>query len=169
MEKQWRSLIRICLVLILAAYVGFGCGNGSSDKKDVQESTAPATGNASADENPSASDVIIIKARLWPEHTKEPVRFTHERHHTEYGIACDQCHHVYENGKNVWQEGMEVRKCQACHNEPTIKGETKLPTEVQKKNLKLAFHNNCRSCHRDVRRDNPDSKAPVICSGCHVK
>ena len=90
-----------------------------------------------------AAEVMDIQATLWKAHTKGPVNFQHKKHAEEYKVKCDNCHHVYENGKNVWKEGDKVQKCQECHNEATIKGEKKLPEDKQKLNLKLAFHNNC--------------------------
>jgi hypothetical protein len=113
--------------------------------------------------------IIKIYAKLFTEHTKGPVMFTHDKHNKEYNIACNDCHHVYENGKNIWKEGMKVDKCEVCHNEATVKREKTLPPDLQKKNLKLAFHNNCRMCHRKIKRENPESKAPTTCSGCHEK
>lgn len=114
-----------------------------------------------------AADVITIKAGLWTSHTKAPVEFTHKKHAEDYKIACTDCHHKFENGKNVWKEGDPVQKCEACHNEPTIQGEKKLPPEQQKLNLKLAFHENCVGCHQKLKKDKPDTKAPVTCTGCH--
>ncbi len=112
---------------------------------------------------------IIILSPLWKEHTRGGVAFTHENHEKKYKVECDECHHVYENGKNVWKKGIPVSKCEVCHNEGTVKGETKLSPDVKKKNLKLAFHGNCQGCHRKLKRENPESKAPTVCSKCHVR
>jgi hypothetical protein len=114
-----------------------------------------------------AADVITIKAALWPTPTKAPVEFTHKKHAEDYKIACADCHHKFEGGKNVWKEGDPVQKCEACHTEPTIQGEKKLPPDQQKLNLKLAFHDNCVGCHQKLKKDKPDTKAPVTCTGCH--
>jgi hypothetical protein len=58
-----------------------------------------------------------------------------------------------------------------CHNEPTIKGEKKLPEDKQQLNLKLAYHNNCRGCHRDLRQKDRAKyrKIPTTCIKCHPK
>ena len=82
-------------------------------------------------------DDITIQAKLWKNHTKSPVKLSHKKHSEEYGAKCDECHHVIENGKNVWKEGDKVQKCMECHNEPTIKGEKKLPEDKQKLNLTI--------------------------------
>ncbi len=118
-----------------------------------------------------APEVMEIQAKLWKTHTKGPVKFEHKKHAEEYKIKCENCHHVYENGKNVWKEGDKVQKCMECHNEPTIKGEKKLPEDKQKLNLKLAFHNNCQGCHRDLKKKDKEkySKIPTTCIKCHTK
>ncbi|SFN00243.1 cytochrome c3 family protein [Thermodesulforhabdus norvegica] len=120
-------------------------------------------------EEQAAPDVIVIKPGIYEQLTKAPVEFTHKKHAEDYGIACADCHHVYENGQNVWKEGDPVQKCEECHTDATVKGEKKLPPEQQKLNLKLAFHNNCINCHRDLKKENPETKAPTTCKGCHPK
>lgn len=113
------------------------------------------------------ADEIVIKSALWPTPTKAAVAFTHKKHAVDYKIACADCHHKFEAGKNVWKEGDAVDKCEVCHNEPTVQGEKKLPPEQQKLNLKLAFHENCQGCHQKLKKEKPDTTAPVTCTGCH--
>lgn len=114
-----------------------------------------------------APDVITLKPALWANLTKTPVQFTHKKHAEEYKVACADCHHVYKDGKNVWKQGDAVDKCEKCHTEPTVQGEKKLPPDKQKLNLKLAYHNNCVSCHQKLKKEKPDSKIPVTCAQCH--
>jgi hypothetical protein len=64
---------------------------------------------------------------------------------------------------------MPVQKCEACHDEPTHKGEKTLSKDLQKRNLKLAFHNNCRTCHRKAKKENPNTDAPTTCGKWHEK
>ncbi len=116
-----------------------------------------------------APDVITMNSKLWPQHTKANVQFTHKKHAEDYKIACADCHHKYEGGKNVWKQGDPVAKCESCHNEPTIEGEKKLPPEQQKLNLKLAMHTNCQECHKKLKAQNPQSAAPTTCVQCHPK
>jgi Ni/Co efflux regulator RcnB len=118
-----------------------------------------------------APEVIDIQAKLWSEHTKGPVNFDHKKHQEEYKIKCDQCHHVYKDGKNTWKEGDKVQKCMECHNEPTIKGEKKLPEDKQKLNLKIAFHENCQGCHKEMKKKDKAKygKIPTTCIKCHTK
>ncbi len=114
-----------------------------------------------------APDTITLKPSLWANLTKAPVVLTHKKHAEDYKIACDQCHHVYKDGKNVWKQGDAVDKCDKCHTEATIQGEKKLPPDQQKLNLKLAYHNNCIPCHQKLKKEKADTKAPVTCAQCH--
>ena len=112
-----------------------------------------------------------IKSTLWKAHTKSGVKLTHEKHVKEYGAQCTDCHHVIKDGKNVWKEGDHVQKCMECHNEPTIKGEKKLPKDKQKLNLKLAYHGNCQGCHKALKKKDKAKYAniPTTCIKCHPK
>jgi len=118
-----------------------------------------------------APDTITIKATLWKDHTKSPVEFSHKKHSAEYGAKCVDCHHVMKDGKNIWKEGDKVQLCQECHNEPTVTGEKKLSEAQQKLNLKLAFHNNCQGCHKDLKKKDKAKygKIPTTCIQCHPK
>jgi hypothetical protein len=112
-------------------------------------------------------DEITLKPSIWPTLTKTPVKFSHKLHATQYKIACNQCHHVYKDGKNTWKEGDEVQKCEKCHTNAITQGEMKLSPEEKKLNLKYAFHTNCQPCHKKAKAENPESKAPTTCAGCH--
>ncbi|MGA2225647.1 MAG: cytochrome c3 family protein [Syntrophobacteraceae bacterium] len=114
-----------------------------------------------------APDEITIKSELWPTPTKAAVKFSHKKHAEEYKVACNQCHHVYKDGQNTWKEGDTVQKCDKCHTEATVQGEGKLPPDQKKLNLKFAFHSNCTPCHKKLKSEKPDTKAPTTCAGCH--
>jgi len=138
-------------------------------KVDMQKATTSGE-KAKADSGDKALPVeIAILSPLWETHTRGAVKLTHENHVKIYEIACNECHHVYEDGKNIWKEGMPVGKCEECHDERTVKGEKKLSPDDQKRNLKLAFHNNCRSCHKKLKKEDPETKAPTTCGKCHEK
>jgi alpha-D-ribose 1-methylphosphonate 5-triphosphate diphosphatase PhnM len=145
---------RLLTVLAVAALM---CGVVLLGLSGAAEQKAPA--------------VIDIQSTLYKEHTKGPVKFEHKKHQEEYKIKCTECHHVYKDGKNIWKEGDEVKKCQECHNETTIKGEKKLPKDKQKLNLKLAFHDNCTACHKKLKKKDRKkyAKIPTTCVKCHTK
>jgi len=114
-----------------------------------------------------APDVITLKPSIWPSLTKTAVTFSHKKHAEEYKVACDQCHHIYKDGKNTWKQGDEVQACDKCHTDATQQGEMKLPPDQKKLNLKFAFHTNCQPCHKKAKAEKPDSTAPTTCAGCH--
>ena len=93
---------------------------------------------------------------------KPPVEFTHKKHHDEFKVACAECHHVYKDGKNVWQEGQEVQKCIECHSPDKKEAKAKKVLD-----LRNAFHKNCQTCHKDAVKQG--KKAPVKCAQCHVQ
>ena len=111
-----------------------------------------------------ASDVpddVSIENDGYKKDKKGPVALSHLKHNQEYKVVCVACHHVYEDGKNIWKEGDPTQKCSECHD-PLKKQE-----EVLK--LQLAYHKNCKSCHKkaivDGKKDAPYKK----CTGCHAK
>jgi len=71
--------------------------------------------------------------------------FNHERHVKEFKITCSGCHHRYEDGRNVWKEGMPVKRCSKCHDDPALGGEKGLVAGFQMK--KLLSQTSCIGCH----------------------
>jgi hypothetical protein len=106
----------------------------------------------------SVQDVIPIENKGYDQDKRGPVNFTHKKHAEDYQVACAECHHEYENGKNVWKETDPVKKCVECHDPVEKKG------DVDK--LQTAFHNNCQGCHKELK----DKEAPFRkCTDCHQK
>jgi hypothetical protein len=82
--------------------------------------------------------------------------FSHDLHAETYQVSCDTCHHVYENGKNVWQEGDPVQLCSDCHG-------------GSKAELVNAYHMNCWGCHKRIKQDYSAADAPTSnCAKCHI-
>ncbi|MGD9031590.1 MAG: cytochrome c3 family protein [Desulfobacteraceae bacterium] len=107
-------------------------------------------------------DEIMISNEGYKTDKKGPVKLTHKKHSVDYKVACNECHHEYENGKNVWKEGQPVKKCADCHD----------PKKKQGKTLKLniAYHKNCKNCHKEIMKKDPSKKAPFKkCNDCHQK
>jgi Zn finger protein HypA/HybF involved in hydrogenase expression len=91
---------------------------------------------------------------------RPPVTFAHNRH-AEAGFSCKDCHHVYENGKNVLDEskledGNQAIRCSACHS-PKFRID-----------LEQAFHDQCIGCHRKLLKEKKKA-GPRFCGHCHVK
>ena len=111
-------------------------------------------------------DEVTINNEGYEPDKKGPVTFEHNKHVTEHGIACTECHHEYKDGKNVWKEGGPVKECIECHNPVKEEGEEVI-------NLKAAFHKNCTGCHKAMAKDGKitkeELKALKKCSSCHQK
>ncbi len=111
-----------------------------------------------------APDEIRIHSELWGTKKHEDAQFTHKVHVSEYKIECTKCHHIYENGKNIWRQGAEVQRCQECHTNTMTGKELSAASEQEKKlSLFKAFHDSCRGCHAK------EKKGPVKCTECHAK
>ncbi|MDY7035341.1 MAG: cytochrome c3 family protein [Thermodesulfobacteriota bacterium] len=107
-------------------------------------------------------DDVIIQNEGYKKDKKGPVKLSHKKHSTEYKVACNECHHEYKEGKNIWKEGQPVRKCSECHN----------PLKKEDKVIKLqnAYHKNCKNCHKALIKDGKSTKAPFKkCNDCHQK
>lgn len=99
-------------------------------------------------------DEVTIYDNSFTKHKKGPVKLSHKKHTTDYGVGCAECHHVYEGSKNTWKEEDPVQKCSECHDAKKKQGETK--------KLMTAFHKNCKNCHKSVGKG-PFKK----CDECH--
>lgn len=100
------------------------------------------------------------------------VELNHKKHQDEYKnadgneIACSECHHVYEDGKNVWKDDNYVQKCVECHDPKKTNKDNK-----KQKKLQLAFHSNCKDCHKAVvkaglkKEKEAPSKKCIKCMG----
>lgn len=109
----------------------------------------------------TAADVpedVLIENQGYKSDKKGPVKLSHKKHSTDYGVACVDCHHDYKDGKNVWKEGDPVKKCAACHDAEKKEG------NVDK--LMNAFHKNCKDCHKEKKDKNAPYKK---CNDCHEK
>jgi hypothetical protein len=118
-----------------------------------------AIGGLMATEMP---DYIELDKDVYQSNRKGPVPFEHLMHAEDYEVACNECHHVYEEGKNVWEEGDPVQKCGECHDPSETKGDVK--------KLRLAFHKNCKNCHKKLVKEGISDAAPYRkCNDCHEK
>lgn len=101
-------------------------------------------------------EVLKLEHQAFVSRQRPAVVFPHAQH---YGtLACTDCHHFYENGKNVWDESRETN-CAACHG---------LKAEGGKMGLMPAFHGKCLNCHRKTKAEGKNA-GPVVCGECHVK
>jgi hypothetical protein len=120
-----------------------------------------------------APDTLTMESKLFPKHKKSLVTFHHKKHNVDHKIACADCHHKYTDGKNVWKEGDEVKKCDACHTEAKAPKGADAPklskAEEIQKYYYSAIHQNCVGCHKDLKKADPAKVIPTKCTECHPK
>ena len=124
--------------------------------------TEPAYNKESADRPVEAPDEIIIENEGYKPDKKGPVHLSHQDHVDSYDVACTECHHEFQDDENVWEEGDPVRRCIECHDP--------LKSDGDIKKLNLAFHRNCKNCHKKMVKEEMTEDAPYTkCNGCHQK
>jgi len=103
----------------------------------------------------SQEDMTEVDPSVFSNSQRTAAVFKHDAHNEEAGIeACNECHHVYEEGKFVEDASSEDQRCADCHG---------LEAEGNKPSLVKAFHTNCKGCH--VKKKN----GPILCGECHVR
>ena len=84
----------------------------------------------------------------------------HYRHVRASKDKCETCHHLYdeESKKLVYVAGQE-NPCRDCHREVT---------EENRLSFRLAAHQSCVGCHRELALKSPEEAVgPQSCGGCH--
>ncbi len=120
-----------------------------------------SAGNITADEQEPPEEVVL-DSDVYKTNRRGPVTFSHLNHAEDYEVACNQCHHEYKDGKNIWEEGDPVKKCASCHDPNRNQGNAK--------KLSIAYHKNCKTCHRDLAKSGASKDAPYRkCSDCHER
>ncbi len=106
------------------------------------------------------SDKMLLDSSGGRGKKRPPVNFPHN-HHVEKGLACKDCHHLYQKGENVLDEsklieGNKEIQCSACHGPKS------------RFNLVTAYHSQCIGCHKKPVKDQKRIP-PRYCGGCHVR
>jgi hypothetical protein len=104
--------------------------------------------------------IVLDHSNISGGRTRPPVTLPHNRH-VEAGLSCKDCHHIYQNGKNVLdesklEEGNKSIRCSACHGPKS------------RLNLEQAFHNQCIGCHTKYQKEKKKT-GPRYCGECHIK
>ena len=103
----------------------------------------------------SQEDMEVVDGDSFENQRRPPAVFRHDDHNETAEIEeCNECHHVYENGKRVVDESSEDQRCVDCHAEKT---------SASQPGLRKAFHLNCKGCHQSKKQ------GPVMCGECHVR
>lgn len=138
----------------------------AASKSHAVESSSP--------EKSSSLSIIKMNNPEYPAHKKPIVSFTHEKHYTQYQIACGTCHHDQDGEPIDLKPGDPVESCIECHTETVKEKGEKLSKEekIQKYHFE-ALHANCIECHKahNIAKGDPKGKkpAPAGCSDCHAK
>ena len=114
-----------------------------------------------AEEVQEAPEEIVINNAVYKTDRKGSVLFLHSEHADGYVESCDGCHHEYKDGKNIWEEGQPVKKCSSCHDPAKSNGRIK--------KLNIAYHKNCKGCHRELAREGGTQAPYRQCTDCHAK
>lgn len=103
----------------------------------------------------SQDDMTVVDNTVFTRPERPPAVFEHDDHNDAAGIeACQECHHLYEDGVLLEDESSEDQLCSECHD---LKPSGRMP------GLMKAFHLNCKGCHQ------AEKKGPVMCGECHRK
>ncbi len=90
------------------------------------------------------------------------VMFLDEYHDLHMESAnCLDCHHIYENGENILDEGEledgeAETSCSSCH------------TPDATLNLEKAYHQQCMGCHNKMKKAK-EKTGPSLCGECHIR
>ena len=103
----------------------------------------------------SQDDMTHVDNSVYTNPQRSPSVFNHEEHNELAGIEeCNECHHVYEDGKKLEDESSEDLLCSECHD---------FENSGNTPNLTKAFHTNCKGCHQQQK------KGPIMCGECHLR
>jgi hypothetical protein len=114
-----------------------------------------------AAETQEVPDEILLENKIYRTDRKGPVLFSHLEHAEGYVEACEDCHHEYKNGQNVWHEGQPVKQCYSCHDPSKRQGNAR--------KLYIAYHKNCKGCHQQLAREGGTNAPYKQCTDCHAK
>ena len=116
-------------------------------------------------------DISLDDNEVFTSRSRPAVEFPHMQH-IDAEIECSDCHHRFQGGENVVDEGeleedAEGIKCSSCHkSEAGFRFKPDL--DPTKRTLQQAYHRMCTGCHRQVSKDKKQS-GPVTCGECHPK
>ena len=103
----------------------------------------------------SQEEMAVIEDDGFQKRQRPPAVFKHDDHNELAEIeACNECHHIYDNGEIQEDESSEDQLCSECHTEKSSDNQP---------GLKKAFHLNCKGCHQAKK------KGPIMCGQCHVR
>jgi hypothetical protein len=133
-----------------AAPAAGGAGAGAPPAK------APAPAKAAGGNGP---DNIPLKAIAGMEMKRPEVPFTHQKHWSDYGVKCEECHHAVK-AKGGAVPATKTCTDAGCHQATQCNGQTVAAKNKACPFFEDAFHFNCIECHRA-------QSGPTKCAECH--
>ena len=101
----------------------------------------------------SQDDMEFVDNSVFDKPELVPSIFRHEEHNEKAGLdACEECHHVYEDGQRLEGESSEDQRCAECHEAEAV---------GRQPGLMKAYHLNCKGCHQAGKL------GPLMCGECH--
>ena len=102
-------------------------------------------------------EMMIIDNTVFKSKSRSAVRFNHGNHMALYGVSCRDCHHRFENKKNMLDpveltDDNKTIHCRYCHT-----GSSRLQN---------AYHRLCIGCHQSMIKKNLTA-GPRLCGECH--
>ncbi len=103
-------------------------------------------------------EFMTLNSKALGDHERPLVVFNHGKHSEKIATNCVTCHHDFTaTGDRGSSEG---QPCSDCH--------TAKPTAKNSVGLAMAFHKQCKDCHRfAAEKGRPGG--PVMCGDCHVR
>ena len=140
MGRVWKFHRNVKGFLLWISFVGWGFGMAASSLQAQPD------------------QLLLDHTKDFGKKSRAPVSFSHNRHVDVTG-SCKDCHHIYEQEKNVLDEGQLEQggaavRCSSCH-----------PSK-SRLSLERAFHDQCMGCHRKVRAEKKKG-GPRYCGECH--
>ena len=103
----------------------------------------------------SQEDMTVVDNSVFDNPQRCSAIFNHDEHNETAGIEeCNECHHLYEDGKLVEDESSEDYACGDCHESKA---------DENKPALMKAYHMNCKDCHDE------SEAGPIMCGECHKR
>ena len=103
----------------------------------------------------SQEEMTNIDNSVFAKPMRTPSEFRHDEHNQAAELEeCNECHHIYEDGKKLEDESSEDSKCSDCHEKKD---------SGNRLGLRKAYHTNCKGCHLEKW------KGPIMCGECHIK
>ncbi len=104
---------------------------------------------------------ITISNQVFKSRSRSSVQFNHGNHMMIEGVSCTDCHHRFENGKNVLDTSELTSEnksifCSSCH--------------MNESSLKNSYHRLCIGCHQSMTKsliNKNKTAAPRLCGECH--